>query len=144
MIAAAQPLRALRRVPLLAFLALYTILTGGPFLWVASMSLRTTNEIFAAPYALPAKLHWEKFVEAWTRSNYGTYFWNSVIVVVTSVVLLTVIGAMVAHCLARRRWSGGSAARCASWCTRIGASGPGTAGSGQGSGSWSMRHHWFL
>jgi len=98
MIAATQPLRALRRVPLLAFLALYTILTGGPFLWVASMSLRTTNEIFAAPYALPAKLHWEKFVEAWTRSNYGTYFWNSVIVVVTSVVLLTVIGAMVAHC----------------------------------------------
>ena len=106
MIAAAQPLRALHRVPLLAFLALYTILTGGPFLWVASMSLRTTNEIFAAPYALPAKLHWEKFVEAWTRSNYGTYFWNSVIVVVTSVVLLTVIGAMVAHCLARYRFRG--------------------------------------
>jgi len=105
-IAAAQPLRALRRVPLLAFLALYTILTGGPFLWVTSMSLRTTNEIFAAPYALPAKLHWEKFVEAWTRSNYGTYFWNSVIVVVTSVVLLTVIGAMVAHCLARYRFRG--------------------------------------
>lgn len=106
MIASAQPLRAIRRVPLLAFLALYTILTGGPFLWVASMSLRTTNEIFAAPYALPAKLHWEKFVEAWTRSNYGTYFWNSVIVVVTSVVLLTVIGAMVAHCLARYRFRG--------------------------------------
>jgi multiple sugar transport system permease protein/raffinose/stachyose/melibiose transport system permease protein len=106
MIAAAQPLRALRRGPLLAFLVLYTILTGGPFLWVASMSLRTTNEIFAAPYALPAKLHWEKFVEAWTRSNYGTYFWNSVIVVVTSVVLLTVIGAMVAHCLARYRFRG--------------------------------------
>ena len=106
MIAATQPLRALRRVPLLDFLALYTILTGGPFLWVASMSLRTTNEIFAAPYALPAKLHWEKFVEAWTRSNYGTYFWNSVIVVVTSVVLLTVIGAMVAHCLARYRFRG--------------------------------------
>ena len=106
MIAATQPLRALRRVPLLAFLVLYTILTGGPFLWVASMSLRTTNEIFAAPYALPAKLHWEKFVEAWTRSNYGTYFWNSVIVVVTSVVLLTVIGAMVAHCLARYRFRG--------------------------------------
>ena len=106
MIAAAQPLRALRRGPLLAFLVLYTILTGGPFLWVASMSLRTTNEIFAAPYALPAKLHWEKFVEAWTRSNYDTYFWNSVIVVVTSVVLLTVIGAMVAHCLARYRFRG--------------------------------------
>jgi ABC-type glycerol-3-phosphate transport system permease component len=106
MIAAAPSLRALRRGPLLVFLLLYTIVTGGPFLWVASMSLRTTNEIFAAPYAPPSTLHWEKFVEAWTRSNYGTYFWNSVIVVVTSVALLTMIGAMVAHCLARYRFRG--------------------------------------
>jgi ABC-type glycerol-3-phosphate transport system permease component len=106
MIAAAPSLRALRHGPLLVFLLLYTIVTGGPFLWVASMSLRTTNEIFAAPYAPPSTLHWEKFVEAWTRSNYGTYFWNSVIVVVTSVALLTMIGAMVAHCLARYRFRG--------------------------------------
>ena len=34
----------LRRTPLLLFLILYTVVTGGPFLWVASMSLRTTPE----------------------------------------------------------------------------------------------------
>src|SRR5258708_29247958 len=77
-------LAAVRRMPLLLFLCLYTVVSGGPFLWVATMSLRTTPEIFAAPYALPTRLHWEKFVEAWTKSNYGTYFWNSVIVVVTA------------------------------------------------------------
>ena len=70
------------------------------------MSLRTTPEIFASPYALPSRLHWEKFAEAWTKSNYGTYFWNSTIVVVTAVALLTVIGAMAAHCLARYRFRG--------------------------------------
>jgi multiple sugar transport system permease protein/raffinose/stachyose/melibiose transport system permease protein len=96
----------LRRTPLLLFVVLYTILTGGPFLWIAVMSLRTTPEIFASPYALPSHVHWEKFVDAWTRSNYGTYFWNSVIVVVTAVAILTVIGAMVAHCLARYRFRG--------------------------------------
>lgn len=96
----------LRRTPLLLFLVLYTVFTGGPFLWVAEMSLRTTPEIFASPYALPGRLHWEKFADAWTKSNYGTYFWNSVIVVVTAVALLTVIGAMVAHCLARYRFRG--------------------------------------
>jgi raffinose/stachyose/melibiose transport system permease protein len=97
---------ALRRTPLLPFVVLYTIVSGGPFLWVAAMSLRTTPEIFAAPYALPGRLHWEKFTQAWTTSNYGTYFWNSVIVVTTAVALLTVIGAMVAHCLARYRFRG--------------------------------------
>ena len=101
----------LRRSPLLLFLLLYTVLAGGPFLWVASMSLRTTPEIFAHPYALPSPLHWEKFAEAWTRSNYSTYFWNSTIVVVTAVVLLTVIGAMVAHCLARYHFRGNRLAR---------------------------------
>ena len=96
----------LRRSPLLLFVAIYTALTGGPFLWVAIMSLRTTPEIFVAPYSLPTVIHWEKFVDAWTKSNYGTYFWNSVIVVTTAVALLTVIGAMVAHCLARYRFRG--------------------------------------
>jgi len=101
----------LRRSPLLLFLLLYTVLAGGPFLWVASLSLRTTPEIFAHPFALPGPLHWEKFAEAWTRSNYSTYFWNSTIVVVTAVVLLTVIGAMVAHCLARYQFRGNRLAR---------------------------------
>ena len=96
----------LRRTPLLVFVVCYTLLTGGPFLWVASMSLRTTAEILASPYALPSKVHWEKFPEAWINSNYGTYFWNSAITVVSAVVILTVIGAMVAHGLARYRFRG--------------------------------------
>lgn len=105
---AAPPLRLwlahLRRSPLLLLLLAYTVVTGGPFLWVAAMSLRTTPEIFAAPYALPSVLHWEKFAEAWTGSNYGTYFWNSVVVVVSAVALVTLIGAMAAHALARYRF----------------------------------------
>ena len=99
-------LRKLRRSPLLLLILLYTAVSGGPFLWVALMSLRTTPEILASPYALPARLHLEKFADAWTRSNYGTYFWNSTVVVVTAVALLTLIGAMAAHCLARYRFRG--------------------------------------
>ena len=66
-----------RRTPLLLFLLLYTVVSGGPFIWVATMSVRTTPEIFASPYALPTRFHWEKFVQAWSHSNYSTYFWNS-------------------------------------------------------------------
>jgi multiple sugar transport system permease protein/raffinose/stachyose/melibiose transport system permease protein len=55
---------------------------------------------------LPAPAHWGKFAEAWSVSRYGTYFWNSLIVVGCAVVLLTIFGAMAAHCLARYRFRG--------------------------------------
>ena len=87
-------------------LIVYTLITGGPFLWVATMSLRTTGEIFDDRYALPTIWHWGKFAEAWTKANYGTYFWNSTIVVISAVVLVTLIGAMTAHCLARYDFRG--------------------------------------
>lgn len=95
-----------KRALLLIGLALYTIYAAGPFAWIASMSLRTTTEIVAAPYALPSPPHFEKFVDAWVNSSYGTYFWNSVIVVVSAVAILTLVGAMAAHCLARYRFRG--------------------------------------
>jgi ABC-type glycerol-3-phosphate transport system permease component len=95
-----------RRLPLVVFVILYTAVTGGPLLWVAIMSLRTTAEIFKSPYGLPSPVHWEKFVDAWTKSNYATYFWNSTIVVVIAVTLVTVIGAMAAHGLARYNFRG--------------------------------------
>ena len=103
----------LSRTPLLLFLIFYTVVTGGPFLWVASMSLRTTPEIFDSPYALPAPPHWGKFAQAWTVSNYGTYFWNSLIVVASAVALLTLFGSMAAHCLARYRFRGSRVVRLA-------------------------------
>ena len=70
---------------LLTVLALYTAFSTGPFIWVGMMSLRTTSEISANPYGLPEHFHWDKFVTAWTTSNYGIYFWNSTAVVVTAV-----------------------------------------------------------
>jgi ABC-type glycerol-3-phosphate transport system permease component len=107
----ARWLAPVRKTLLFVFLAMCTIATGGPFLWVTAMSLRTTPEILDHPYALPKRLHWEKFVHAWTTSNYGAYFWNSTIVVVTAVVFVTVIGSMAAHALARYRFRGSRSVR---------------------------------
>ena len=104
-------LERLRRAPLVLFVLLYSVVTGGPLLWVASMSLRTTAEIFRDPYGLPWPAHWQKFADAWLNSNYHNYFWNSAIVVVCAVALVTVIGSMAAHCLARYSFRGNRLAR---------------------------------
>lgn len=93
-----------RQAALLSAVSVYTVLAGAPVLWVAMMSLRTTSEISAAPYGWPSPPHWGKYASAWTTSHYGTYFWNSTVIVVSAVLALTVVGSMAAHALARYRF----------------------------------------
>src|SRR6476469_2272874 len=106
-----QAIDRFRRVPLVLFGAFYTVVTGAPLVWVALVALRATTEIFKDPYGFPSPAHWEKFADAWTKSNYSTYFWNSTIVVVVAVALVTAVGAMAAHCLARYTFRGNRLAR---------------------------------
>lgn len=93
-----------RRLLLLPVLA-YTAFSAGPYLWTATMSLRTTDEIHRSHYGLPIPAHWEKYAVAWTEFGYATYFKNSAIVSVVSVLLVTVLGAMAAFAFARRRYA---------------------------------------
>jgi ABC-type glycerol-3-phosphate transport system permease component len=94
------------RAGLIVLVSLYTAFAAGPFVWAAMMSLRTTTEISRSHFGLPLPAHWDKFAQAWFNSNYSVYFTNSVYVVVSAVAVLTVIGAMAAHCLSRYRFRG--------------------------------------
>jgi multiple sugar transport system permease protein/raffinose/stachyose/melibiose transport system permease protein len=94
----------LKQAVLLLVLTVYTAFAAGPFLWAATMSLRTTTEITRDHFALPETLHFWKFSAAWFNSNYNVYFMNSLLVVVAAVAIVTVIGAMAAHCFARYRF----------------------------------------
>lgn len=96
----------LSRAGLMLALCAYTAFAAGPFLWAAMMSLRTTTEISRSHFGLPIPAHWEKFGQAWFASNYNVYFTNSAQVVLAAVIVLTLVGAMAAHCLARYRFPG--------------------------------------
>jgi len=97
-------LEKLKQTVVVSVLAFYTALAAGPFLWVAMMSLRTTTEISRDHFRFPETMHWEKFPDAWFNSNYGVYFTNSLLVVLSAVTVLTLVGAMAAHCFARYRF----------------------------------------
>ncbi len=101
----------IKKIPLLVFVLVCTVVTGGPFLWVASLSLRTTPEIFSHPYGFPFHPHLNKFVSAWTHSNYGQYFCNSTVVVVTAVLIVTLLGALASYGFARYPFRGNRALR---------------------------------
>ena len=85
---------------------LYTLATVGPFVWIVVLSLRITPDIFANPYGAPVPRTGRSTPTAWFGSNYDVYFFNSLLVVGCAVAILTVVGAMAAHALARYRFIG--------------------------------------
>lgn len=82
-------------VPALPFrivLWLLGIVTIVPFGLLILTSLKSRADVLKGAFALPAYPHFENFVNAWTDGRFGTYFVNSVIVVVPVVAVSIVLG----------------------------------------------------
>lgn len=97
-----KPLNVSRGL-MLALLAAYAAWVVFPMLWVAYSSLKTDESIFRDTFALPSagNLQTQHYTQAWQEARFGDYFFNSVLVTVTSVGLIVMLGAMAAYALAR-------------------------------------------
>ncbi|MDO8358772.1 MAG: ABC transporter permease subunit, partial [Devosia sp.] len=87
-------------------LTIWVIIICAPLLWVLMSSFKTTKQIFASPFQLPTSLNFENYVSAWTTASIGTYFFNTVIVVGSALVIVMLLGAMCAYVLARYEFKG--------------------------------------
>lgn len=87
-------------------LILWSALVVLPLLWTLLTSFKTTGEIFSSPFALPKKLQWVNFKNAWNTAGIGDYFINTVVVVFVALILVMIFGAMSAYVLARFRFHG--------------------------------------
>lgn len=79
---------------------LIALLAVVPLVWVITTSLRTKPEILRSPIGLPEAPQWENYIEAWTVGNFDQYFWNSIVVVVPTVVGVLVLSLMAAFAFA--------------------------------------------
>ncbi len=97
-----------RTVATIAHVALiaWVVIIIAPLLWVLMSSFKTTKEIFASPFTLPADWNFDNYVSAWTTASIGTYFFNTVIVVGSALVIVMLLGAMCAYYLARYQFKG--------------------------------------
>jgi ABC-type glycerol-3-phosphate transport system permease component len=91
------------RVVLFGALVAYALWVIFPMLWVAYSSLKADSAIFRDAFALPplSDLRFENYARAWREARFGDYFFNSVLVTTSSVILITGLGAMAAYALAR-------------------------------------------
>lgn len=90
-------------------LALWALMVLIPLGWTLMSSFKTTSEIFASPFSLPADWQFVNYVNAWNTAGIGTYFLNTVIVVGSALVIVMVLGAMCAYVLARYVFPGSRA-----------------------------------
>lgn len=93
---------SLLHVVLLGWAALVTL----PLAWAVLSSLKTDAEIFASPWSLPDELRWDNWARAWQEASIGRYLLNTLIVVGGALVLVMLLGALTAYCLARYRFPG--------------------------------------
>jgi len=90
-------------------LAVWSIVVIVPFLWVVLSSFKTTKEILASPFSLPAHWQFDNYAHAWTDAGIRQFFLNTVIVVGVALVLVMLLGAMCAYVLARFKFRGARA-----------------------------------
>ncbi|MET4639717.1 carbohydrate ABC transporter permease [Mycetocola sp. 2940] len=90
-------------------LVIWSLIVILPLVWTLITSFKTTKEIFASPFGLPANWNFNNYVSAWTQEGIGNYFLNTVIVVGFALVIVMVLGAMCAYVLARFKFFGSRA-----------------------------------
>lgn len=75
-------------------------------IWLFISSFKNTRELFTEPLGLPEKIQFINYYNTWKLSHIGTYFVNTLIVVITSVIILLVISIPAAYALSRIKFRG--------------------------------------
>ncbi len=99
-------MNTLRKVSITVGLTLFGLTVVVPLLWVLLTSLKTGDEIFRSPWALPAKPQWINFAHAWEEAGIGRFFLNSLAITISTLVILLPVGSMAAYVFARYPFRG--------------------------------------
>ncbi|MEJ5082050.1 carbohydrate ABC transporter permease [Ochrobactrum sp. MYb379] len=75
-----------------------------PLYWMYITSLKSGSEMFAnPPTLLPHSAQWDTYSNVWQSRNMGRYLWNSVVIALGAVSLISILGVGCAYVLARYR-----------------------------------------
>ena len=77
-----------------------------PLVWMFSSALKTQASVNTDMSLFPAHPQWINFVTAWTKANFGTYFFNSVLYTGVCVVAVLAISSLAAYAFARLQFRG--------------------------------------
>ena len=90
-------------------MAAYLLIIAYPLYLMVATSLKPNAEVFTNPFGPPKTLFLDNYTNMISRSNYGTYFANSLIVVSVSIFAIVVLSSLAAYVLAKHRFRGSAA-----------------------------------
>jgi len=64
-------------------------------------SFKVQKDIFADPFGLPKHFTLNGYITAWTQGRFDLYFYNTIYVTVTSLILIMLLGSLAAYALAK-------------------------------------------
>lgn len=102
------------KAKLLTNIATYGLLTGlgltwiFPLYWMLSSALKDDPQVYTVPpVMIPNPMHWNNFYDAWTRFDFNTAAFNSVVRYSLPVTIFTVLSStIVAYGFSKIRWHG--------------------------------------
>lgn len=97
------PIRPRRRLlPGIAYavLGLYAVISGYPFVLMVSGAFKDNREVLTNPWPVPQRPTFETLRTTWQVLDFGAYVWNTVFIVVASLVLILVIFPLAAFAFA--------------------------------------------
>jgi len=77
-----------------------------PLMWMVSSSLKTQSTVFSDPGLWVSAPQWNNYYMAWTRGNFGQYFFNSLLYTVLVVGGVILIASMAAYAFSRLKFPG--------------------------------------
>jgi multiple sugar transport system permease protein/raffinose/stachyose/melibiose transport system permease protein len=77
-----------------------------PLVWMFSSSLKTQDTIFSNMNIFVSNPKWHNYAEAWTKGNFGAYFFNSVLYTTAVVLGVVFVSSLAAFAFARLRFPG--------------------------------------
>ena len=84
----------------------YGVVVVFPMVWLGYTAFKPTDELFASAWALPSAWKLDNFIEAWNEAQIGDFFWNSIFVTISTLLLQLFLGAMASYSLAKYRFPG--------------------------------------
>lgn len=88
-------------------LAVVAVAFVTPFLWILSSSLKSVEQVYTrAGMWIPKPIVWSNYVEAWNYLPFSTYFRNTMVVCILTVIGTLVSCSLVAYSFARIRFPG--------------------------------------
>lgn len=86
-------------------IALLCIIEIYPLFWMLTASLKQQSEWSEYPaYALNKGFHFQNYVDAWTRGNMATFFKNSLITTVVSLIFIVIFATTVGFAVTKMQW----------------------------------------